>query len=119
MDLTDLCNYIHYLYGVLVFVENNLLRDEPSLVLHEIQSIDHIVDGYFPVNSNTKQANYGRLEGIVHREGGALSLLHVEGHLLKSAHMEEGLVLDSSQAGVVQKIAEHKVPWLLSFLSLL
>jgi hypothetical protein len=48
------------------------------LILHEIQSINHIIYCNFSVYSYAKQTDHCWLKGIVHRECWSLPFLHVK-----------------------------------------
>ena len=78
MDLSHFSDNIDNLSGILFFIKDDFLRNKAGLILHEIQSINHIIDCNFSVYSYAKQTDHGWLKGIVHRECWSLPFLHVK-----------------------------------------
>ena len=59
--------------------------------------------------SYCEHGNNTALKTVAEYEGGAAPLLHVERDTLQATHMEEGLVLDSCKARVMQEPAIHVI----------
>ncbi len=109
-------NEAHALYdfghGYLVAafaLDGYALGHNSRLVLDKVERFDHKVYGDLPVHTDGEHGDHAALQAVAEYEGGATAFLHVEGDTLETAHMEEGLVLDGSEARVMQEAAVHEV----------
>ena len=79
MNETNSVYDVSDLNRVLDPIKHYLLRNDTSLVLDEVKSVDHLCDGQFSVNTDREHAYDSRLERVKQAEGASLSLFHVEG----------------------------------------
>ena len=114
--LECLVNEAHALYDfghrylVAAFaLDGHALGHDSRLVLDEVERFDHEVHGDLPVHTDCEHSDHAALQAVAENEGGAAAFLHVEGDTLETAHMEEGLVLDGSEARVMQEPTIHEV----------
>ena len=65
------------------------------------------------MHSDREHADNTTCQTVIQAEGRSTAALHVKRDGLKSAHMEERLVLDLGQACMVQVVAEHETSGLV------
>ena len=94
-------------------VRVHLLRHGTSLILNEVESVHHELCCGFSVHADSEHADDARCEAVVEAERGAGPALHVERDRFEAAHVEEGLVLDGGEPGMVQEVAEHEASGLV------
>lgn len=65
------------------------------------------------MHTNREHADNARLQCVEEAEGASRSALHIERYSFQPAHVEERLVLDVGQAGVMQEVRVHEAARLM------
>lgn len=81
--------------------------------MNEVQCINHVIDCNLSMNTYRQHGNDTTLQTVIEYKGRSTSLFHVKRNRLKSAHVEEGLVLNSGKTWMVQELAIHEVALLV------
>lgn len=90
-------------------LDGDPLRDDPRLILNEVERLYHKVDSDLPVHPDREHSDHPALQAVTEHERGATAFLHIERDALETAHVEEGLVLYRCEAGVMEEPAVHEV----------
>lgn len=80
----------------------------PCKLLNELECIAHQLNTIDSLLPNSHHWEQSWLETVLKHKGGALSLFEVEGDVAHAAHMEEGFVLNFTNARVVQVPSVHE-----------
>ena len=91
-------------------INNDIIKLQKAyLILNKVECFHHEIDGYLPVNTNSKHGYDSTLQTIAEDESRPTSFLHVEGYGLETAHVEERFILNSCEAWVMQEATVHEV----------